>query len=95
MPENPMLTMMVAVRSHEEPRAMREQPLNLVIDSFRSDEYLSIHTGAFSILLNRYEARALGIAIGELSEQATSLGSAREHVRGGANRREEQCPPGP
>jgi len=92
MPERPMLTMMVAVKLHEEPGTMREQPLDLVIDSFRSDEYLSIRTGAFSILLNRYEARALGIAIGELSEQATSLGSAREHVRGDANRRRENAP---
>ena len=88
--ERPMLTMMVAVRPHEEPETMREQPLNLVIESFRSDEYLSIRTGAFSILLNRYEARALGIAVGELSEQATSLGSAREHARGGASRAGEE-----
>ena len=92
MPERPMLTMMVAVKPHEEPGTMREQPLDLVIDSFRSDEYLSIRTGGFSILLNRYEARALGIAIGELSEQATSLGSARERARGGANRRKENAP---
>ena len=94
MPERPMLTMTVAVKPHEEPGTMREQPLDLIIDSFRGDEYLSIRTGAFSILLNRYEARALGIAIDELSEQATSLSSAREYVRGGANRREEECPPG-
>ncbi len=80
MPERPMFTMMVAVQPRGEAGPTEDARLDLIIHGIRGDGYLAIRTGAFTVLLNEYEARALGVAIGGLSEQATSLRSPRDYA---------------
>lgn len=84
MPQRPMFTIAVALRTRGEAGPTREEPLDILIEDIRGDGYLGIRTGGFTVLLNEYEARALGIAIEGLSEQATSLRSPRDYAEDNA-----------
>ena len=80
MAPRPMLTMMVALQPTGAPGPTAEVPLDVFIEGICADSYLALRAGSSAVLLTECEARALAIAIKELSIRATAFDSARDHI---------------